>query len=166
MNRRELGIVNRGAKRGFTLVEILIVVVLLGILAAIVVPQFSGMAAGARRSSTLEALRRIRTDIQLYKMQHDEALPAISGSNWTDLTTQKPNAKGVLCGPYMTTTPRNPMNNFSDVVTITGPDLTWGDPVAGVNIGFVFNTETGKVLATNSNGTLVFNEDNLDDPNN
>lgn len=166
MNRRELGIFNRGAKRGFTLVEILIVVVLLGILAAIVVPQFSGMAAGARRSSTLEALRRIRTDIQLYKMQHEEALPAITGLDWTDLTTKKPNAKGVLCGPYMTTTPRNPMNNFSEVLTITGPDLTWGDAVGGVNIGFVFNTDTGKVLATNTTGLLVFNEDNIDDPNN
>ena len=164
MNRREIGTFSKGAKRGFTLVEILIVVVLLGILAAIVVPQFSGMAAGARRSSTLEALRRIRTDIQLYRMQHDEALPALTGLDWSDLTTQKPNAKGVLCGPYMTTTPRNPMNNFSEVVTVTGPDPTWGDPVAGVNIGFVFNTDTGKVFATNTSGTLVFNEDNIDDP--
>lgn len=166
MNQYESGIVGRAVKRGFTLVEILIVVVLLGILAAIVVPQFSDMASGARKASVLEALRRIRTDIQLYKMQHDDQLPAISGTDWSDLTTQKANAKGILCGPYMTTTPRNPMNNFSEVAVVTGVDPAWGDAVAGVNIGFVMNTTTGSIFATNSTGLLIFNEDNIDDPNN
>ena len=66
----------------------------------------------------------------------------------------------------MTTTPRNPKNNFSEVLAIVGPDLTWGDAVGGVNIGCVFNTETGKVLATNTTGLLIFNEDNIDDPAN
>ncbi|MBX3362554.1 MAG: prepilin-type N-terminal cleavage/methylation domain-containing protein [Phycisphaeraceae bacterium] len=44
--------VRRTVKRGFTLVEILIVVVILGILAAIVVPQFTNAANEARGGNT------------------------------------------------------------------------------------------------------------------
>ncbi|MFG0241679.1 MAG: type II secretion system protein [Phycisphaerales bacterium JB054] len=45
------------AARGFTLVEILIVVVILGILAAIVVPQFAGATEESRRASFVSILR-------------------------------------------------------------------------------------------------------------
>jgi len=41
--------------RGFTLVEILIVVIILGILAAIVIPQFSSASNDARRSNVQTA---------------------------------------------------------------------------------------------------------------
>ncbi len=47
----------RHIQRGFTLVEILIVVVILGILAAIVVPQFAGASEESRRVAFVEELR-------------------------------------------------------------------------------------------------------------
>ena len=152
---------------GFTLVEILIVVVLLAVLAAIVIPNFSGAAANSRKVALQEQLRRIRTDVQLYKLQHQDAPPTLAGTptDWTDLTTQKPNSAGTPCGPYMTTFPRNPLNNYSDV-HVVNTDPAWGDPVPGVNIGFVYNSVTGYMWGTNTTGTLVFNEDNINDPNN
>ena len=42
--------------RGFTLVEILIVVIILGILAAIVIPQFTSASSDARNSSVASTL--------------------------------------------------------------------------------------------------------------
>jgi len=63
-------------KRGFTLVEILIVVIILGILAAIVIPQFTEASSEARVSNLMTNLQTIRSQLLLYKTQHKEAYPA------------------------------------------------------------------------------------------
>ncbi len=70
-------------RNGFTLVEVLIVVTILGILAAIVIPQFSQASAEARLNSLLGNLQTVRSQIQLYKVQHDDLLPgqAVIGGN-------------------------------------------------------------------------------------
>ncbi|MFG0314473.1 MAG: type II secretion system protein, partial [Phycisphaerales bacterium] len=47
----------RSTRSAFTLVEILIVVVILGILAAIVVPQFTGATDEARQSTFIASLK-------------------------------------------------------------------------------------------------------------
>ena len=60
------------AKRGFTLVEILIVVVILGILAAIVIPQFTQASTEAKTNSLCSDLQTLRSQIELYKVQHND----------------------------------------------------------------------------------------------
>ena len=69
---------------GFTLVEILVVVVLLGILGAIVVPHFTGAGNETRTSALLTDLRRVRSQIELYKFQHNDRLPAATGETTED----------------------------------------------------------------------------------
>ena len=64
--------------RGFTLVEILIVVVILGILAAIVIPQFSQASSDANLSSLKSNLQTIRSQIELFKIQHLDVPPAVA----------------------------------------------------------------------------------------
>ena len=71
-------------KGGFTLVEILVVVLILGILAAVVVPQFTGVSTATRTSSMATDLRRVRSQIELYKYQHNEQLPAALGEASAD----------------------------------------------------------------------------------
>ncbi len=73
-------------KGGFTLVEILIVVIILGILAAIVIPQFTNASQDARKSSVSSLLQTIRSQIELYKIQHGDTLPNLATGPWTDLT--------------------------------------------------------------------------------
>jgi len=60
---------------GFTLVEILVVVVILGILAAVVIPQFSPAATEAKTSRVASDLQVMRAQIGLYKIQHNDQLP-------------------------------------------------------------------------------------------
>ncbi|HUY03594.1 MAG TPA: type II secretion system protein [Rhodocyclaceae bacterium] len=60
---------------GFTLVELLIVVIILAILAAIVIPQFSGASTDAKESALDADLSALRSAIELYKVQHGGNYP-------------------------------------------------------------------------------------------
>ena len=64
------GMFKRHRQRGFTLVEILIVVVIIGILAIIIVPKFSQFTDQTRATTTVALLRTIRNQIDLYQAQH------------------------------------------------------------------------------------------------
>src|SRR4028119_2276784 len=75
----------KGGKKGFTLIEILIVVIILGILAAIVIPQFSSASTQARTSSRQTTVRALRSQVALYKLQHGDTLPDLATS-WDHLT--------------------------------------------------------------------------------
>ena len=59
--------IKRKVNRGFTLVEILIVVVILGILAAVVVPQFTNAADDARNGNIETQVSTIQNQIELYR---------------------------------------------------------------------------------------------------
>jgi len=58
-------------KKGFTLIEVLIVVIILGILATLAIPQFTGMVAKARLSEAWSGLGAVRTAQAVYYMEHD-----------------------------------------------------------------------------------------------
>ncbi len=61
--------------KGFTLVEILIVVVILGILAAIVVPQFTSASQDAIKGALSSQLQTINSQVELYRVQNAGTLP-------------------------------------------------------------------------------------------
>src|SRR4051812_6999637 len=56
--------------RGFTLVEILIVVIIMGIIASIVIALFNNNVADASEKSLKDNLRNMRSQLQLYSAQH------------------------------------------------------------------------------------------------
>ena len=64
--------VSKRSTRGFTLIEILIVVVILGILAAIVIPQFSSASQEASISSVRSQLQTLRSQVELYRVQQGD----------------------------------------------------------------------------------------------
>src|SRR4051794_41699965 len=70
-----------GLRTGFTLIEILIVVVILGIIASIVIPQFSNASHVARENTLKDDLRYLRTQIVVYKAQHRDVAPGYPGGN-------------------------------------------------------------------------------------
>jgi general secretion pathway protein G len=136
-------------RKGFTLVEILIVVIILGILAAIVIPQFTSASSDARQSSLTSQLQTLRSQVELYKLQHGDAYPTSDGTaagtwDWTKLTGTTTYA-GNNVGPYLQQIPVNPQNQ-SNAVGSVATDPAVGTASAGN--GFVFSQATGKIYAT------------------
>ncbi|MHC4684176.1 MAG: type II secretion system protein [Planctomycetota bacterium] len=136
------------AKSGFTLVEILIVVVILGILAAIVIPQFTDAAMEAKESRVRTELQTMRSQIELYKVQHNDFLPGNAGTGYTAVSftaaltgqTDVNGESGTDFGPYMQSLPTNPFNNSSGVEE-AAVDQTTGDATDAT--GWWFNNVTG-----------------------
>src|SRR6185503_11645065 len=126
--------VRRTRKGGFTLVEILIVVIILGILAAIVIPQFTSASQDARKNSLTSQLQTLRSQIELYKLQHLDQLPSnlVGGTPAWDQLTNKTNAAGTTgtttafpFGPYLQSAPTNPLNGQTAMLVVTA-DQTMG----------------------------------------
>ena len=68
-------------RTGFTLVELMLIVAILGILGALVLPIYQGHASEAKISSARSNLHAMRAQIELYKMQHSGSLPGyVSGA--------------------------------------------------------------------------------------
>jgi len=110
-------------RKAFTLVEILIVVVILGILAAIVVPQFSNASTQAKESALQQDLYRMRSQIELYRNEHSGDTPVLAdfidqmtlASNDVGDTAPR-NTPGYPFGPYLPSMPENP---FTDTIPIS-----------------------------------------------
>ena len=136
----------RGSAAGFTLVEILIVVVILGILAAIVVPQFTSAAAESRENSIKMDVHRIRVQLEIYKAHHSDQLPSLA--NFEAQMTMSSDAQGDTAelgtdgypfGPYIREVPRNPNTSTNTV----------GDGEIGTSAWY-YNEVTGEFRANDS----------------
>lgn len=66
-------------ERGFTFVEVLAVVMLLGILIAVAMPQYFGAQGDARRSADLATMRAINSAIALYQFRNNGSCPGQTG---------------------------------------------------------------------------------------
>ncbi len=132
-------------RRAFTLIEILIVVVILGILAAIVIPQFTDASEDAMDASVRSTLQTIRSQIELYNIQNP-ATP-YDDMTATDATFWNP----LLFGNYLQSPPKNPMQNGSTSVGAApgvGVGWAWYEAVAGQtwSLGFSAVDVNGNLL--------------------
>ena len=154
---------NRARKTGFTLIEILIVVIILGILAAIVIPQFSSASNDARRSNVQTTAQTLRSQIALFRLQHQDKLPPItSGTNgfwdymtkysnesFSTLATAKDTSNGVKYGPYMQQVAPNALN--ASTVVVDGTTNSAGGYVYDYNGG----NGSGQIWGTDADGSSL-----------
>jgi len=144
------------AHDGFSLVEILVVVVLLGILAAVVIPQFTSAGEDARTSAMAEDLRATRMHLSVYKAQHEgipPGYPANGGApdpaTFVAQMTLASNPQGQTgpigtpgldFGPYWKQAPSNPINALNTVNIIGDGEALPAEASGG--FGWVYQPET------------------------
>jgi prepilin-type N-terminal cleavage/methylation domain-containing protein len=163
-------------QRGFTLVELLIVVIILAILAAIVIPQFSSATVDASESALDSNLNVLRSAIDLYRVQHNGKYPgavAATGATCTvgaagtgvinteaavlDQLLKYSSPSGTTCsgadptttlGPYLRKgIPADPITNTATIAVATA-----GIPLApaATTGGWSYDVKTGQIVM-NSN---------------
>jgi prepilin-type N-terminal cleavage/methylation domain-containing protein len=124
-------------KKGFSLVELMIVVAVLGILAAIVVPQFQEHATQAKEAVAKDSLRILRSAIELYTARHTGVPPGYKNDN-----PQTPPSDLDFCqqliteGHYISEMPQNPFNKRQDIRTIGNSEAF--PPSATGQFGWVY----------------------------
>lgn len=133
----------RSRTKGFTLVEILIVVVILGILAAIVIPQFTNASQEASASSLKSQLQTVRSQIELMRVKHNGVIPDFSAEQWVPLTDPSTYNGAWTEGAYLQSDPINPFTGQSAIVAGSDP-LTEGDPATD---GWLWDDTNGRIYA-------------------
>ena len=158
---------------GFTLVEMLIVVIILGILAMIIIPQISISTDDAKVSSLQTNLSAMRGAIELYFHHHNGTYPGQKKTDGTGTDTATPGEAGTAFlqqltrytsvagevsvnkdatykyGPYIKAAvlPMNPFNDKNDMLCdILTTDITARDSSA-TNTGWKFYVQTGVFIA-------------------
>lgn len=146
------------ASGGFSLVELLIVVSILGILAAIVLPYYQAHQQDARRAAAKDTLRIVRAQIELYKLEHNGLAPGFRGALPIDADVTLVNqligttnsigmasesrtpTEGYPFGPYLDRMPVNPFNGLSTVKYVP-KDTPFAD-AADESTGWLYKRET------------------------
>jgi len=155
---------SRVRRTGFTLIEILIVVVILGILAAIVVPELSSASRQARENVLKDDLRFMREQVTRYMIQHDDDPPGYPPGGDTTTTPDEasfidqmtrytdilsnPNGSYTNTfkfGPYLTKIPQNPLTSKSGILVVAN-----GSPIPAPDLsqpyGWIYKPQTLQFL--------------------
>src|SRR5256885_8169569 len=131
-------------RSAFTLIEVLIVVVIMAILAATIIPQFTDSTKDAKTSTVKFNLATLRAQIQLYRTQHTGLNPTANLVELTQLTDINgiTGGAGAVYGPYLRQIPVNPFTNLSTVTTTTADPLLTAPAGTG---GWIYNVTTGNI---------------------
>jgi prepilin-type N-terminal cleavage/methylation domain-containing protein len=163
-------------EKAFTLVEILIVVVVLGIIAGIILSMVSGSVISSRESAVAQELHMLRRYVLIYKTQHLEVSPGYLDGDTTqapteqafvDQITMSSNASGQTAavgtagfprGPYLMKIPVNPLNH-KDTIQVLGDSANF-PANADDSHGWVYKPATSEVRAdcggADDSGTLYY----------
>ncbi len=163
--------------KSFTLVEILIVVAILGILAAIALPIFQSHTQQAKVAAAKDTLRILRSAIEVYTAEHNNVPPGyINGQVDTGvLTLQKQlicttdingNISGTTVqskefpfGPYLKKVPINPFAGTKKPIVMLDDDEPFPESATGA-LSWIYKPATKEIRlnwpGTDSAGAAYF----------
>ena len=142
-------------RSAFTLIEVLIVVVIMAILAATIIPQFTDSTKDAKSSTVQFNLHTLRSQIQLYRTQHNGTAPSGTLAELlasTDASGATGTGANYPYGPYLRQIPTNPYSNSASIKVITNDPAQAGD-VTGTG-GWLYNTTSGSIFIDTTTSNL------------
>ena len=140
----------RVKSKGFTFVEILIVVIILAVLAALVVPRFGQASADPDLAALSATLQTLRTQLQYYQLQHNGKFPSLADCEKQILSRTRPDgtlSRNGSCGPYLLQIPLNPLDGSRSI-----------SPTQDGTGGWTYDQQTGQFR---SNDAGVSDSDSL-----
>lgn len=142
-----------GRRVGFTLVELVVVILILGILAAVAVPRLIGTTGAAAESALGQTLRVVRGAIEIYAAHNPGTLPGADGSE----STFKNDLKPYLGGEF----PNCPVGKKDASVALVDVSADAALTPDG-STGWMFNKKDGRFIAnssgTSSDGSRTFDQ--------
>jgi type II secretory pathway pseudopilin PulG len=150
------------SRRAFTLLEVLIVGLTLGILALVVIPQFSRASQKTNQDRLRDTLQYVRTQIAVFKAQHLDVPPGYPHGNPTAAPTADAFAAQMMkysdvqfnlrdaalpaypYGPYLRQLPVNAMNGLSTVQMIGNNESI---PTPDGKTGWLYKPQTQEIVA-------------------
>lgn len=140
---------NRSGKSEFTLVDAVILAVVVAIVGAFGIPLIEKTSGRAQRTAVLQNLHTLRSQIELYKVEHGGAAPVLYQNTFPQLI-RATNAAGIPgepgekypYGPYLRT--GVPVNSITGCSIVTLTD-TFPPKAATDNGGWIYHQETGQI---------------------
>lgn len=131
----------------FTLVEILIVVVILGILAAISVPQFARAVSDAASSATYTELQKLRRTVEVFRCRNSGAFPMVASGNgtWGQIVSNT--------GEYLPVPPVNAWVGGANARVIVVTPNAAPDTAYQTDYAWIFDSVNGAIWAGGFDGT-------------
>jgi prepilin-type N-terminal cleavage/methylation domain-containing protein len=136
-------------KKAFSLVELLIVISILGIMAAIVMPSFQDHSRKAKEVAAKDNIRILRTAIEMYAAKHNGIPPGYAGDNPAGIPS------GIifqiqLTPEYIRAMPENTINGLSTIDTVQNGTPFPAAP--GDTYGYIYKPAT-KTIRLDTSGT-------------
>jgi len=141
----------RGRRRGFTLIEVLMVVAVLAIIAGVVLPEVNSAVDEARNAAVLKDLHEFTFAIERYRADHNGATPDLIQNDVLAQLLGATDQDGNLgtagpqypLGPYLVTVPVNALNGVKRVFRVNSA------PPSDLSnrVGWVYHPASGQIWA-------------------
>jgi len=150
-----------GMKRGFSLVEVLIVVAILGILAAIAIPQFQSHSQQAKEAAAKDNLRILRQQIEFYAARHGGVPPGYPNNDPSMSPSNKPFWDQMIKNSnYLSKMPANPFSGKTVIKMVYNDEDFPAEPLVTSLYGWIYQPSTKTVKlnwpGTDSDGVAYF----------